>query len=125
MSNLRKLTAIRKFHTENPGIYNFFEKEARKVAAQRDHYSHITIFHFMRHHTLISGKGDAEHFKINNNYMAYYARLFNYRNPHLKKFFQLRFSEIIDGHIFSGSHDYLGDLDNVPLYNSDADATKR
>ena len=98
--------AARKYHNENRHIYFAFEREALKLIEKgRTHYSPVTIIEFIRHNTAISARPDADEFKINNNIRAYYSRLFAYRFPAKKDFFQFRNSGF-DSHVFVGMFDF-------------------
>jgi hypothetical protein len=73
---------------ENYHIYEAFEREALKVARQRDRYSAKTIVEFLRHHTMITERG--EEWKINNYATSGLARLFAKNHPTLKNLFEFR-----------------------------------
>ena len=73
---------------DNQHIYDAFEFEALQTAKTRKHYSAKTIVEYLRHHSLIKENG-AE-WKINNYATSYLARLFAYRNPSFKHFFEYR-----------------------------------
>lgn len=81
--------AFWEFHRDNPGVYALFDKFAREAAAkERKAFGSKMIFERMRWYTLIESQGDA--FKLNNNYTAYYARLWMHRNPQHAGFFRTR-----------------------------------
>lgn len=63
------------FHHENPGFYVLFCKFAHEaLRAKRRVLSANMIFERIRWETTVSS--DGEDYKANNNYRAYYARLF-------------------------------------------------
>lgn len=76
-----------KYHADNPHVYEAFRKFALESAARRPHFSARAIFHRMRWQTMITGNDE---FKINNNYSAFYARMFENDYPDLKGFFETR-----------------------------------
>ncbi len=95
------LEAFIGFHTRNPSVWELFKKFTwQAIGAGRDRYSADAICHRIRWHTDIETHG--EEIKINNNYTAYYARLFHAAHPEHAGFFQnrLRISE---------KHDATGD----------------
>ena len=57
------------------------------IRAGRQYYGAKAIFETMRYNSIIGGNGD---FKINNNYVSRYARLFERMNPSHKGFFRKR-----------------------------------
>ena len=73
MNDLEKNFEI--FHSENPRIYDLFKKYCAEVhKAGLTRYSSKAIFERIRWHIYITTKSGDE-FKLNNNYTAYYARL--------------------------------------------------
>lgn len=78
-----------RYHAENPNVYERFEDVALQTAATGFHkYSSKTILEVIRWHVSIETR-DAD-FKINNNFTAYYARLFMQNHPELPGFFETR-----------------------------------
>ena len=75
------------YHAENPQIYEAFEKYALIAAGRRKHFAALTIIHRIRWDSMISGNDE---FKVNNNYAAYYGRLFEEIHPRQKDFFNKR-----------------------------------
>ena len=77
------------WHKENPEVYELFKKFTMQViATDRKKYSHWAIMNQIRWHTEIQTSGSK--FKISNNYIAYYARLFAHDHPQYKSFFTLK-----------------------------------
>lgn len=86
----RLLGKFKEFHTDNPWVYKEFAALARKMKDQgrRGRYSAWVIVNVIRWHRDISTKGDV--FKINNDYIALYARLLIFHDASFSGFFQLR-----------------------------------
>ena len=80
------------YHKENPQIYEAFEKftlEAIKKGHKK--FSAEFIFNIIRWKTGVSAEADK--FKVNNNYKAFYSRLFMNNNEEYKDFFRTRKSK--------------------------------
>lgn len=78
-----------KFHNENPRVYQLFERfTLEAISRGHGHYSADAIMHRVRWETSISTT-DPE-FKINNNHVAFYARMFMDNNPERVGFFETR-----------------------------------
>ena len=78
-----------KYHAENPHIWQAFEMFALKVVnSGRKRIGTAMIYERMRWYSLFESKGDE--YKINNNYKADYARLFNEKYPQYQGFFPTR-----------------------------------
>ena len=83
------LARFKEFHTANPNIYELFKKyaiEARKSGRKR--FSHWMIINRIRWYTNVETQGDD--FKINNDFIAIYARLLVWQMPEFDGFFMLR-----------------------------------
>jgi hypothetical protein len=77
------------FHESNPKVYLLFSKFAVEAAqANRGTFGVSAIFERMRWFTNIETRG--EEFKLNNNYSAYYGRLWMRNNPEHDGFFSTR-----------------------------------
>lgn len=77
------------YHERNPHIFEAFCKRTFE-ALERGH-KHIgaqMIIEVLRWYTRVSAEGDA--FKINNNYAAYYSRMFEAKYPQHKGVFRTR-----------------------------------
>jgi hypothetical protein len=76
------------YHRDHPTVFAEFAKRAVQMrAAGRQRYSQWTIVQAIRwHHDLRSH----EAFKINNDFIALYARLMIHEHPEFAKFFELR-----------------------------------
>ena len=76
------------YHQENPDVYELFKKYALQSAAKRPHFSAYAVFHRMRwQQMIVEGNDD---YKLNNNYIPNYVRLFEEEYPDLKGFFETR-----------------------------------
>lgn len=83
------------YHSANPHIYEAFKKIALATIKKGfKHYSANGIFEIIRWKTGISADGDC--FKVNNDYRAFYARLFAKHYPKYKDFFRTRTSKFDD-----------------------------
>lgn len=79
-----------RYHLENPQVYQLFSQYAKKVRNRGfTRYSANAIFERIRWHYHME-KPTAEPFKMNNNYRAFYARMFMAKNPDMRGFFELR-----------------------------------
>jgi|DEB19_MinimDraft_3_1074340.scaffolds.fasta_scaffold04892_3 hypothetical protein len=77
------------WHKANPHVYQLFERftwEAIKLGHK--HLSAWLIVNRIRWETSIVTKGDD--FKISNDFIAYYARLFMHYHPEHKGFFRIK-----------------------------------
>ena len=86
------MTALEKrfwrYHGDNPHVWQMFKRFTFQATNRKTHYSADAILHRMRWFTEIETHGDI--FKINNNYAAYYARMFMNEFPQHKGFFRTR-----------------------------------
>ena len=81
--------AFWRFHQDNPRVYEMFKRFTfRAIRAGFTHYSAKSICERMRWHTDIETRD--EEFRLNNNYTAYYARLFMEDHPQHDGFFRKR-----------------------------------
>lgn len=80
--------SFKKYNEENPQIYAEFRKIAFQLIGRN--YKRIgarQILEVIRYHTMISGN---DQFKVNNNYSADYARLFEKDFPQYGGIFMKR-----------------------------------
>jgi hypothetical protein len=76
------------YHYANPEIYREFEKMTLQTIRKGfSHYGSKAIFELIRWHTPI---GDDGEYKVNNNYTAHYARMFERKYPRYAGFFRKR-----------------------------------
>ena len=87
------LGKFKKYHTENPSVYKSFKRYAQKIRIVHKKYSAWTIINLIRWEIDLQG-GDL--FKINNDYIALYARLLMYYEPSFEGFFELRTMKAFD-----------------------------
>lgn len=81
--------AFVQFHAENPAVWTLFERFAlAAIAAGRSHYSANSIFERIRWHVDIETTG--KEVRLNNNFRAYYARMFHAKHPDHSEFFRNR-----------------------------------
>lgn len=98
------------FHTNNPNIWEWFKRFAfDAISSGREHYSSNSIFERIRWHVEIDTKG--EDVKLNNNYRAYYSRLFHMVYPEHDGFFHIRRCTSADR---NGYETYIGVHDSGP-----------
>jgi hypothetical protein len=77
------------YHTQNPQVYELFKKFCYQLIERGfDHYSANAIFERIRWHVNVETTGDE--FKMNNNYRAFYARMFMEEHPLYNDFFEIR-----------------------------------
>jgi hypothetical protein len=78
------------FHRNNPVVYELFKRFTNEViAAGHLRYSSDAVLHRIRWHTKITLR-EREDYKINDNYSAYYARLWLADHPNHPDFFETR-----------------------------------
>lgn len=77
------------FHKDNPRVYELFDQFTKyAIERGRTNFSVSVIIERIRWETTIVTAGDD--FKINNNFRAYYARLWMRNNPQYDGFFRTR-----------------------------------
>ena len=80
--------AFKDYHEENPQVYEGFKSLVRRARDRGfEHYGAKALFEVLRFETGITGTGQ---FKINNNYVSRYARMYKREHPGLKGFFEMR-----------------------------------
>ena len=80
------------FHTENPNVYSLFKRFTFEVIRRgHQHYSADAVIHRIRWETGVVTQGDD--FKINNNWVSAYVRLFERDHPQHAGFFRKRVSQ--------------------------------
>lgn len=78
-----------KFHSRNPLVYHFFKRFTFAVIAKGyQRFSADAIMHRVRWKTQIETFN--EKFKVNNDYVALYARMFMCDFPQFDDFFEIR-----------------------------------
>ncbi len=77
------------WHKENPQVWEKFkEYTLEAIGSGRKHYSHWAIVNRIRWNREVETKGGE--FKISNDYICFYARLFHAMFPEHKEFFKLK-----------------------------------
>lgn len=77
------------WHKANPHIYELFERFTKEAMSHgHKKLSAWLIVNRIRWETSVVTKGD--YFKISNDFIAYYARLFMHYNPEHKGFFRTK-----------------------------------
>lgn len=86
---IRKFT---QYHYDNPKIYELFKRFAREVARSgMKRYSADAVVHRIRWYVDIETRS-RDDFKITNNHVAFYARMWRHEYPRHKNLFQYRAS---------------------------------
>jgi len=80
--------AFKKFHLENPMVWDLF-KQYTFMIIERDfnNYGVAAVFERIRWHVEIETRGEL---KLNNNFRAYYSRMFESKFPEHEGFFRKR-----------------------------------
>ena len=94
-STEQKVKRFVAFHKANPRVYDLFKRFAYEaMSAGHRHMSADAIIHRVRWETDVVTRGagaiDGSSFKINNNHVAYYARMFAVEHPQQSDFFRFR-----------------------------------
>jgi len=77
------------WHKDNPKVWEKFEEYTfDAINSGRKHYSHWAIINRIRWNKEIETQGGE--FKISNDYICFYARLFHAKHPEHKDFFKLK-----------------------------------
>ena len=78
------------FHAENPDVWQLFERfTIEAIHAGRKRFSAYTVAERIRWYTSVETR-DPTGFKLNNNWIPFYARLFHECYPAHAGFFELR-----------------------------------
>tara|TARA_B100000575_G_scaffold51979_2_gene38725 strand:+ start:8510 stop:8899 length:390 start_codon:yes stop_codon:yes gene_type:complete len=79
-----------RYHEENPKVYEAFKRLTfQLINAGRENFSASAVVERIRWGVSI-GEYGPDDFKINNNYRAFYARLFHMEHPKHDGFFRTR-----------------------------------
>ena len=77
------------WHKQNPHVYELFEKfTLDAISKGHDRLSAWLIVNRIRWETAVETRGDD--FKISNDFIAYYARLFMHNHPRYEGFFKTK-----------------------------------
>jgi hypothetical protein len=83
------------FHAENPEVYRLFDRFTYDVIKRGlTHYSADAIMHRVRWFTTVE-TSDVEGYKINNNWVAFYSRLWMRDHPEHEGFFETRVQKAV------------------------------
>ena len=83
------LERFRAFHRANPHVWRLFQDYTRNARRVLCHYSADAILHRVRWNLEVETRsGDG--LKINNDFAAYYARMYLATHPDAEGFFELR-----------------------------------
>jgi hypothetical protein len=77
-----------KHDAANPHIYSLFKRFSLQASNYKKKYSAKSIFHRIRWETMVT-EYDSD-FKIDDGWIAHYARKFMSEHPHLSEFFETR-----------------------------------
>ncbi len=95
-----------RFNKNNPKVFHKIVELADRQRQIRNHYSIEIIMNVVRYHTDLDGKGDP--FKVNNNYKAFYARMYmEYRK--CPGFFETRSPSLADDYDYESGISYYED----------------
>ena len=102
---------FRKFHFANPHIYQTFSIYSWDAAkAGHKVFSHWLIMNRIRWDSLI--QTDGEKYKIPNEFIAFYARMFMIRHPQLGAFFKIKRMKGEPYDVWLRSQNKLAESDN-------------
>ena len=77
------------WHKQNPHVYDLFEKfTLDAISKGHERLSAWLIVNRIRWETAVETRGDD--FKISNDFIAYYARLFMHNHPRYEGFFKTK-----------------------------------
>lgn len=77
------------WHKKNPQVWDKFrEYTLDAIRSGRRHYSHWAVINRIRWNREIETRGGE--FKISNDYICFYARLFHVEHPEYRDFFKLK-----------------------------------
>ncbi len=83
------LEAFLKFHAENPDVWDLWKRYTFQLIASGNSKGGAgNVSERIRWHSLIRTRGESV--KLNNNYRAYYARMFDAKYPEYDGFFRVR-----------------------------------
>ena len=78
------------FHKANPHVWTLFCQFANDMREIRDRYSAKATFERVRWEIDFTITSETDVLKMNNDFTAYYARMFLVTHPQAEKFFELR-----------------------------------
>jgi hypothetical protein len=79
------------WHSRNPSVWRKFENKALALIAKgKQRWGAKAIFEVIRYERAEEEGGQFDDYAVNNNYPAYYARIFAAKYPQHSKFFEFR-----------------------------------
>lgn len=79
------------WHEKNGTVWRSFEAKALKLITQgKTHWGAKAIFEVIRYERAAEEGGQYDDYAVNNNYPAYYARVFALKYPQHSAFFEFR-----------------------------------
>ena len=79
------------WHEANPTVWKMFESKAKNlILSGKKRWGAKAIFEVIRYERAEKEGGQFEDYAVNNNYPAYYARVFALKYPQHKNFFEFR-----------------------------------
>lgn len=80
-----------KWHDANPVVWKLFEQKALAlVKSGKKRWGAKAIMQVIRYERAEKEGGQFDDYAVNNNYPAYYARVFALKHPQFKDFFEFR-----------------------------------
>lgn len=94
------LAKFMRYHAKNPHVWHEFEKLSLQIAEKHDRYSAWVIIGTLRFRWDLKTTGKP--FKISNDYIAIYSRLFSIINPVYKGLFKQKTMKKVNRSIYEG-----------------------
>lgn len=89
-SEEKRRAAFEEFHAANPAVYQEFERRALElIRLGREDFGARQIMESIRYFFAVEIRSN-DGFRINNNHVPFYSRLFAERNPEHAGFFKMR-----------------------------------
>lgn len=89
--NIKTSLQFLAWHEANPSVWQMFEEKALNlINSGKKRWGAKAIFEVIRYERAEKEGGQFEDYAVNNNYPAYYARVFAMKHPQHKKFFEFR-----------------------------------
>lgn len=83
--------AFRRFHEENPHVYERLKRLAFKLKVRGvDRWGMKALYEILRYEEAVATNSPAALYRLNNNFTALYARMLMEQEPDLEGFFELR-----------------------------------
>lgn len=90
VSEEKRRKAFEKFHRDNPHVWEEFERRALALIAKgREDFGARQIVESMRYFYAVEIRS-SDGFRINNNHVPFYARMFAEKHPEHRDFFKQR-----------------------------------